>query len=725
VKQPLKKQNHDSSNGGASKNDDAAAGTSKGSASEGSASDGSASDGSASDGSASEGSASGAFVDDEEDSHSIGCDGVAHVDDELTENLNSEMQSQHTYNDLSDDLSVFESACGDIVFIRDLARTALTDLNAAQLSVGGSVTVENAEKVRAFLNQIKSGFNSLAALASQYRVTYGMPANAYLPLEGSDVGASDVLSNACSEANAFDQTLSYLYDQFDVLKSQVTVVVSSSKEANAPQHMCALPAERCSSFPSKTSSASSSMDKPEKQKRRQKRLNPFEFSSVAGLHAEPGRSVAWLSSALTASPSAESPLFHELQSSVSRLPLSGATATRLAQASTIIMDRSLLTPSAVLSSGNSAGTIIASGEQAQSASPSSLSATIGLLSAQDDTNLSFSLERNSNGNRKDSELYNLEASGEEANESHDAPQHTASSVSTDFQSQSKFFTVSKCTDIVLELMDRYKCNFVEHSNMRGMLIQIESQRDTKKPWTSARHFVSDSYVAKVYRISSDAGSSQFSSRELSQALHESAATAYICKKLSWFHDVFGVLISDSDAVHVHICMIRARLDSKNLTPSNVSDACISLLKSCGVMHGDGHLGNAKYRIGSDVIELLDFERAFMIHSSDDLISMIQSYATADDQGRQSLLKRMKKLGMDATRLRFKEFVQGCCVSNINDWTLDDILSVFKGAQFSSDTSSVKRFLRFVVLFRHITTGTLVVNMPPFGDSRLWCVNEFT
>jgi hypothetical protein len=49
VKQPLKKQNHDSSNGGASKNDDAAAGTSKGSASEGSASDGSASEGSASD----------------------------------------------------------------------------------------------------------------------------------------------------------------------------------------------------------------------------------------------------------------------------------------------------------------------------------------------------------------------------------------------------------------------------------------------------------------------------------------------------------------------------------------------------------------------------------------------------------------------------------------------------------------------------------------------------
>jgi hypothetical protein len=44
VKQPFKKQKRDSSDGGASKNDDAAAGTSKGSASEGSASDGSMAD---------------------------------------------------------------------------------------------------------------------------------------------------------------------------------------------------------------------------------------------------------------------------------------------------------------------------------------------------------------------------------------------------------------------------------------------------------------------------------------------------------------------------------------------------------------------------------------------------------------------------------------------------------------------------------------------------------
>ena len=276
-----------------------------------------------------------------------------------------------------------------------------------------------------------------------------------------------------------------------------------------------------------------------------------------------------------------------------------------------------------------------------------------------------------------SELHNLAASGKDANESHDAPQHTAASVSTDFQSQSKFFTVSNYIDVVLELSNRFQCKFVEHRNHRGTLIEVKSQRETKIPWASARHFVSDKYVAKVYRVSSVAGSSQFSSCELPQALHESAATAYVCKGKSWFHDVFGVLINDSDAVHIHICMIRHRLDSKDVTPNNVSDACISLLISCGVMHGDGHLGNAKCRMGSDVIELLDFERAFMIRSSDELISMIAKYAKADHQGRQNLLQRMKKLGMDATRLRFKAFVENC-LSSIKDWTLDEILSVFKG-----------------------------------------------
>jgi hypothetical protein len=73
---------------------------------------------------------------------------------------------------------------------------------------------------------------------------------------------------------------------------------------------------------------------------------------------------------------------------------------------------------------------------------------------------------------------------------------------------------------------------------------------------------------------------------------------------------------------------------------------------------------------------------------------------------------MKTMGMDATRLRFKTFVQGCRVSNINDWTLDAILSVFKGTQFFADISSVERFLRSAVLSRHITTCTFVVKMQP-------------
>jgi hypothetical protein len=538
VKQPLKKPKPGSSDGEASKNDGAAAGTSQGSASKNSASDGSASDGSASDGSASDGSAS-----DGSASEGSASEGSDQLNDAGNLRLpRSELQSQHTHNDLSDDLAVFESACGKIVFIRDLARSVHEDLKAAQLSVGGSVTVENADKVEVVLNQIKSGVDSLAKLALSYRLAYGMPANPFpVPLV---VGASDAhnaLSNGCSHLVAFDQHLEHIYGQFDGLKSQANVVVPAS------QHMCALPADP-------------------------------ETSTLCPLR--------------------------ERQDHLLSSPMDGLVA----------------------STGSS------SGAMTDALTPSAVQ---------------------------------------------------------------PFFTVSKCTDVVLELSDRFKCNFSEHTNRRGKLIKVQSQPD--KPWTSARHFVSDKYVAKVYRISSVAGSSQFSSRDLSQAkffqaLHESAATAYICREQSWFHDVFGVLIYDSDAVHIHTCIIRERLNSQNVTPVKVSDACISLLRSFGVMHGDGHIGNAKLRIGSDVIELLDFDRAFMIPSSDELIEMIRKYAFADGQQRQTLLLQMKQMGMKATRLRFEEFVTGCRVSNINDWTLDDILSVFKGTQLSSDTLSIERFL---------------------------------
>ena len=136
------------------------------------------------------------------------------------------MQSQHTCNDLSDDLAVFESACGKIVFIRDLARSVHDDLKAAQLAVGGSVTVENADKVEVVLNQIKSGVHSLAELALSYRLAYGMPANPFtLPFNVGAWDAHNALSNGCSHLFAFDQHLEHIYGQFDGLKSQADVVV--------------------------------------------------------------------------------------------------------------------------------------------------------------------------------------------------------------------------------------------------------------------------------------------------------------------------------------------------------------------------------------------------------------------------------------------------------------------------------------------------------------------
>ena len=260
---------------------------------------------------------------------------------------------------------------------------------------------------------------------------------------------------------------------------------------------------------------------------------------------------------------------------------------------------------------------------------------------------------------------------------------------------SSFWTISRHIDAVHELNTRFNCEFAEHTNSRGTLIRFQPHADKRKSWESAHHFVSATYVAKVYRILLDPTKPISCYKELSVALHESAATAFVCKQRSWSHDVFGLAFTETDAdepfLHIHICLIRTRLDSKDVTPIQASAAVVELLTSVGVMHGDGHVGNAKFRSnGSNVIELLDFERSFLTRSNDALIEMIKKYAE-DPQSQEKLLLQMQHLGMNDTRFRFNRFVRGR-IWHIFDITMDDILSVFKGKEFSSVTlSSSKPF----------------------------------
>lgn len=129
-------------------------------------------------------------------------------------------------------------------------------------------------------------------------------------------------------------------------------------------------------------------------------------------------------------------------------------------------------------------------------------------------------------------------------------------------------------------------------------------------------------------------------------------------------------------MYLDICLIRTRLDSKYLSAELVSSECVQLLEMFGFMHGDCHIGNAKYRLDMSAIELLDFERSFLISDNikTESISIIQEYAR-DPNSHKILLQRMQRMGMDTTRNRFTCFVSQH-IKDIFNITLEQIVDVF-------------------------------------------------
>ena len=230
-------------------------------------------------------------------------------------------------------------------------------------------------------------------------------------------------------------------------------------------------------------------------------------------------------------------------------------------------------------------------------------------------------------------------------------------------------------NIASYLSTRLHCEFEERTNCKGYLIPPQPYAGNSKIWENAHHFVSEQHVVKVYRILWDPLYKRQNSKHLAQALHECAATAFVCQKRDWHFDVFGVVNQGTSATYLHICLLRTRLDAKVLQANDASIACVQLLKTTGVVHGDCHEGNIKCRIGDAVIELLDFERSFLIGRNNQaaMIESITKYAE-EAQSRPELLHAMRSQGLDATRGRFIEFSRS--LDSIFNITMDAILNVF-------------------------------------------------
>jgi hypothetical protein len=147
-----------------------------------------------------------------------------------------------------------------------------------------------------------------------------------------------------------------------------------------------------------------------------------------------------------------------------------------------------------------------------------------------------------------------------------ASEKEGSSPETKVTSHTAFWAESKDINVASYLSTRFNEKFEEHGNVRGKLCQTTSHGDNSNSWTKARFFVSSNFVAKVYRILWNPDQPN-AKTIFPQALHESAATAFVCRLQKWHCEVFGVFHQGTNAVYLDICLIRTRLNCAGLAHS--------------------------------------------------------------------------------------------------------------------------------------------------------------
>ena len=129
-----------------------------------------------------------------------------------------------------------------------------------------------------------------------------------------------------------------------------------------------------------------------------------------------------------------------------------------------------------------------------------------------------------------------------------ASEKEGTSLETKVISHAAFWTESKDFNVASYLSTRFKAKFEEHANVRGNLLQTTSHGDDSNSWTKARFFVSSNFVAKVYRILWNPDDPN-AKTIFPQALHESAATVFVCRRQKWHCEVFGVFHQGTNAVY--------------------------------------------------------------------------------------------------------------------------------------------------------------------------------
>jgi hypothetical protein len=256
--------------------------------------------------------------------------------------------------------------------------------------------------------------------------------------------------------------------------------------------------------------------------------------------------------------------------------------------------------------------------------------------------------------------------------------------------QSPYIDLSEPSPPITSFWTFTHVNFLDHCQMRfnsrfreinpKNFECVHPKRHPPFPPRGAMFFTDGNFVIKVYRFLWG----KVSPEELGQALHETAATAYVCQRQGYSFIIFGVVTTGICATYVNICVCRNVLD-----PANLSLNCnpfLNLYEKTGVAHGDGHSGNLMLRRFTKCLtECIDFERSFLPLSRftrKEIRNTISSYYSArTDEERSKILKsEIDKQGLNHTRSNFRQFAKTCLKANaprdLVRHDIQDFLNVF-------------------------------------------------
>ncbi len=250
------------------------------------------------------------------------------------------------------------------------------------------------------------------------------------------------------------------------------------------------------------------------------------------------------------------------------------------------------------------------------------------------------------------------------------------------QSRTNDFWINSPLHICAQLQIKYGSRFTEvlptkNGNWNARPLSVKNGETCVK---NPMFFRDGIRIVKVYRFLWGKINPDF----LAIALHEVAATAYVCPKTAWNFEVFGLFTTGVCASYVYLCICRDELACEIQDPEEAGKAIVDLFKKTGVAHGDGWVRNVMMVNVSKLsrVQVIDFERSFIPNPGCDSKQICQTaldYAAANTTARSHLVKDIGQQGLDRTRKNFRAMANQILsgTTNLFDCGIANFIRVFE------------------------------------------------